>query len=31
MAEGVDGLLHEATRPPGKPRLTAQTISGWSR
>src|SRR6478736_9765723 len=26
MAEGVDGLLHEATRPPGKPPLTAQAI-----
>ena len=23
MAEGVDGLLHEATRPAGKPPLTA--------
>src|SRR6266852_5102126 len=26
MAEGVDGLLHEATRPPGKPALTAAVI-----
>jgi transposase len=26
MTEGVDGLLHEATRPAGKPPLTAQTI-----
>jgi len=26
MAEGVDGLLHEATRPPGKPPLTAAVI-----
>src|SRR6266851_3715521 len=26
MAEGVDGLLHEATRPPGKPPLTAEVI-----
>jgi len=26
MAEGVDGLLHEATRPPGKPPLTAAAI-----
>src|SRR5260370_27069675 len=26
MAEGVDGLLHEATRPPGKPPLTAAMI-----
>src|SRR5207237_3123075 len=26
MAEGVDGLLHEATRPAGKPPLTAETI-----
>ena len=26
MAEGVDGLLHEATRPAGKPALTAATI-----
>src|SRR3954449_3536363 len=26
MAEGVDGLLHEAPRPPGKPPLTAQAI-----
>ena len=25
MAEGVDGLLHEATRPPGKPPLTLET------
>src|SRR5712691_10214168 len=26
MAEGVDGLLHEATRPAGKPPLTAAVI-----
>jgi transposase len=26
MAEGVDGLLHEATRPAGKPPLTPETI-----
>ena len=26
MAEGVDGLLHEATRPAGKPALAAATI-----
>jgi transposase len=26
MAEGVDGLLHEATRPAGKPALTRSTI-----
>ena len=26
MAEGVDGLLHEATRPAGKPALTPSTI-----
>jgi transposase len=26
MAEGVDGLLHEATRPAGKPPLSAETI-----
>ena len=26
MVEGVDGLLHEATRPPGKPPLTAAVI-----
>src|SRR5215204_2119701 len=26
MAEGVDGLLHEATRPAGKPPLSPQTI-----
>src|SRR6266851_5690783 len=26
MAEGVDGLLHEATRPAGKPPLTAEVI-----
>jgi len=26
MAEGVDGLLHEATRPAGKPPLAAATI-----
>ena len=26
MAEGVDGLLHEATRPAGKPALPAETI-----
>src|SRR4030081_3837484 len=26
MAEGVDGLLHEATRPAGKPPLTAEGI-----
>jgi transposase len=26
MAEGVDGLLHEATRPAGKPPLTSETI-----
>src|SRR6202035_4003783 len=26
MAEGVDGLLHEATRPPGRPPLTAAAI-----
>jgi hypothetical protein len=26
MAEGVDGLLHEATRPPGKPLLAAAVI-----
>jgi hypothetical protein len=26
MAEGVDGLLHEATRPAGKPPPTAETI-----
>ena len=26
MAEGVEGLLHEATRPPGKPPLTPATI-----
>src|ERR1700693_581011 len=26
MAEGVDGLLHEATRPAGKPPLAAEGI-----
>src|SRR5713101_4332883 len=26
MAEGVDGLLHEATRPAGKPPLSPETI-----
>src|SRR5277367_5961891 len=26
MAEGVDGLLHEATRPPGKAPLTSEVI-----
>jgi Homeodomain-like domain len=26
MAEGVDGLLHEATRPAGKPALPAATV-----
>jgi hypothetical protein len=26
MAEGVDGLLHEATRPAGKPPLSPVTI-----
>jgi len=26
MAEGVDGLLHEATRPAGKPPLSAEVI-----
>ena len=26
MAEGVDGLLREATRPAGKPPLTPETI-----
>src|SRR3979490_1567491 len=26
MAEGVEGLLHEATRPAGKPPLTAAVI-----
>src|SRR5205809_2882576 len=26
MSKGVDGLLHEATRPPGKPPLTAAAI-----
>src|SRR5882724_10818700 len=26
MAEGVDGLLHEATRPAGKPALPPATI-----
>ena len=26
MAEGVDGLLHKATRPAGKPPLTATVI-----
>src|ERR1700704_5709675 len=26
MAEGIDGLLHEATRPAGKPPLTAAVI-----
>src|SRR5713101_10114163 len=26
MAEGVDGLLHEATRPAGKPPLSPQMI-----
>ena len=26
MAEGVDGLLHEATRPAGKPRLAPGVI-----
>jgi transposase len=26
LAEGVDGLLHDATRPSGKPPLTAATI-----
>jgi len=26
MAEGVDGLLHEATRPAGKPPLTPEMI-----
>src|ERR1700682_3033658 len=29
MAEGVDGLLHEATRPAGKPALTPETIERW--
>src|ERR1700680_2250586 len=28
MSEGVDGLLHEATRPAGKPPLTAAVIGG---
>ncbi|MGH7032002.1 MAG: helix-turn-helix domain-containing protein [Stellaceae bacterium] len=27
MAEGADGLLHEATRPAGKPPLSAQMIA----
>jgi hypothetical protein len=32
MAEGVDGLLHEAPRPAGKQPLTAhRPSSGWSR
>ena len=26
MAEGVDGLLHEATRPPGKPPLPPEAV-----
>src|SRR5918998_692649 len=26
MHEGVDGLLHDKTRPPGKPRLPDQTV-----
>jgi transposase len=26
MAEGIDGLLHEATRPAGKPPLSAEMI-----
>src|ERR1700747_3276365 len=26
IAEGVDGLLHDATRPPGKPALPAAAI-----
>src|ERR1700676_2114429 len=26
MAEGVDGLLHEATRPAGKPPLSAEVV-----
>ena len=26
VAEGVDGLLHEATRPPGKPPLPPEVI-----
>src|ERR1700674_1046431 len=28
MTEGVDGLLHEATRPAGKPPLTAAVVGG---
>jgi transposase len=31
MAEGVDGLLHDATRPGRKKPLAAATIEGWSR
>ena len=31
MAEGVDGLLHDATRPAGTPPLSSATIDGWSR
>jgi hypothetical protein len=31
MAIGVDGLLHKATRPAGKPALTPRQSSGWSR
>ena len=27
MVEGVDGLLHEATRPAGKPALTPEVIA----
>ena len=29
MAEGVDGLLHEATRSPGKPPVGRQTRRQW--
>jgi transposase len=31
MAEGVAGLLHEATRPAGRPALSAATVERWSR
>src|SRR5260221_431022 len=29
MAEGVDGLLHEATRSPGKPPVGRETRRQW--
>ena len=31
MAEGVDGLLHDATRPSANRRCRRRRSSGWSR